>query len=40
MTYPLSFGRDQTSARRSCWGVVTVSGGRFVASQGSGLTCR
>lgn len=40
MTYPLSFGRDQTSPRRSCWGVVTVSGGRFVASQGSRLQCR
>jgi len=40
MTYPLSFGRDQTSPRKSCWGVVTVSGGKFVASQGSRLQCR
>ena len=40
MTYPLSFAKGQTSARRSCWGVVTVTGGKFVASQGTGLTCR
>jgi ABC-type branched-subunit amino acid transport system substrate-binding protein len=40
MTYPLSFQRDQTSPRRSCWGVVTVHGGKFEASQGSRVKCR
>ena len=40
MTYPLSFQRDQTSPRRSCWGVVTVRGGKFEASQGSRVKCR
>jgi branched-chain amino acid transport system substrate-binding protein len=40
MTYPLSFQRDQTSPRRSCWGVVTVRGGKFEASQGPRVKCR
>jgi ABC-type branched-subunit amino acid transport system substrate-binding protein len=40
LTFPLTFTRDQTSPRKSCWGVAVVQGGKFVAPKGGLLTCK
>jgi branched-chain amino acid transport system substrate-binding protein len=40
LTYPLTFPKMGNSPKKACWGVVLIQNKKFVAPQGSALTCK
>ena len=40
LTYPLTFPKMGNSPKKACWGVVVIKDQKFVAPQGSAVTCK